>query len=381
MKKRFLERLKHSCKHFYWNVSDYFLGKSFAPLVLASNFSVPKRPQYEGIFKDYRFKYLSIQKNMKAFRRPKAVFIWGMRATEGLESYAEEHGIPLYRFEDGFVRSFGLGAHHVPTHSFCMDSRGIYFNAHQPSDLEHLLATYDFQADTSLMQRATVCMERMVQNGVSKYNLPETEKSEEIYGLKVKPRILCIGQVEDDASITFGCDEPITNNELVKLAAAENPEAQIIYKAHPDVIAQKRQMYSNPADIAHLCVVVDESMTMNDALTGVDRVYTITSLAGFEALLRGIPVTCLGMPFYAGWGLTDDRLICTRRERTLTVRDVFAAAYLLYPTYVHPETGEPCTLEEALDRIIHEKRAYETGDLNPISYDDLYREPDEDPIV
>ena len=32
----------------------------------------------------------------------------------------------------------------------------------------------------------------------------------------------------------------------------------------------------------------------------------MTSLMGFEALLRGIPVTTLGTPFYAGWGLTTD---------------------------------------------------------------------------
>ena len=32
----------------------------------------------------------------------------------------------------------------------------------------------------------------------------------------------------------------------------------------------------------------------------------MTSLTGFEALMRGVQVTCLGTPFYAGWGLTRD---------------------------------------------------------------------------
>ena len=36
----------------------------------------------------------------------------------------------------------------------------------------------------------------------------------------------------------------------------------------------------------------------------VDEVHVNTSLAGFEALLRGKAVTTHGVPFYAGWGLT-----------------------------------------------------------------------------
>ena len=41
-------------------------------------------------------------------------------------------------------------------------------------------------------------------------------------------------------------------------------------------------------------------------LSKVAEVHTITSLTGFEALLRGVKVTAYGIPFYAGWGLTTD---------------------------------------------------------------------------
>ena len=47
-----------------------------------------------------------------------------------------------------------------------------------------------------------------------------------------------------------------------------------------------------------------------DVLLGiVDEVHTLTSLTGFEALLRGIEVHAYGGPFYAGWGLTMIGLI------------------------------------------------------------------------
>jgi capsular polysaccharide export protein len=37
-----------------------------------------------------------------------------------------------------------------------------------------------------------------------------------------------------------------------------------------------------------------------------DELHTMTSLSGFEALMHGKRVFCYGMPFYAGWGLTQD---------------------------------------------------------------------------
>ena len=40
----------------------------------------------------------------------------------------------------------------------------------------------------------------------------------------------------------------------------------------------------------------------------VDAVYVVTSTMGFEALLVGKPVTTFGVPWYAGWGVTDDRV-------------------------------------------------------------------------
>ena len=51
---------------------------------------------------------------------------------------------------------------------------------------------------------------------------------------------------------------------------------------------------------------------------------------GFEALMLGKPVFCFGMPFYAGWGITQDDIICPRRTRRRSMLEVFAAAYLIY---------------------------------------------------
>src|SRR3546814_17553888 len=122
-------------------------------------------------------------------------------------------------------------------------------------------------------------------------------------------RVLVLGQVEGDMSVLKGCDRPITNNELVSIAASENPDAQIIYKPHPEVIRGTRQdsSHSSPRDVEHLADAIYEDISLADALDTVDHDFPITSLSGFDALLRGVSCPCLGPPFYACWGLTDDR--------------------------------------------------------------------------
>src|SRR3546814_2549925 len=79
-------------------------------------------------------------------------------------------------------------------------------------------------------------------------------------------------------SILKVCDRPITNNELVSIAASENPDAQIIYKPHPEVIRGTRQdsSHSSPRDVEHIADVIYEDISLADALDTVDHVYTIT---------------------------------------------------------------------------------------------------------
>jgi capsular polysaccharide export protein len=287
---------------------------------------------------------------LKRFER-KVFIIWGFGGDEKIITYAQAHSIPIYRIEDGFVRSVGLGAMLTPPFSLCLDKKGMYFDSTQPSDLEDILNNYDFSSDHELMKQAKNCIELLKSLGISKYNHLKEQSVQEIYGKKSKKRILVIGQVEDDASIQRGSNKKWTNNDLVILASKENPDAEIIYKPHPDVLTGRRPKQSNPKDIKHLAKVIEEPLSLVDSFQTIDQVYTITSLSGFEALLRGIPVTTLGAPFYSGWGLTDDRQETSRRNRTLSIEEIFAGAYILYPRYADPLTNEKLSLEETIKRI------------------------------
>jgi capsular polysaccharide export protein len=279
------------------------------------------------------------------------VYVWGFKYPPFLKRFCRRFAIPFFHVEDGFVRSVSLGGHRSPPASLIIDSQTMHYDARNPSDLEHTLQTYDFAADKALMERAETCIRMLLDLRVSKYNLGKRIDLDSILGPKTKRRVLVIGQVETDAAIAFGCDRPVTNNDLVRLAAAENPDAQVIYKPHPEVLHGTRKDVSDPMDVAEICDILKEDIAPADALEGVDHVYTITSLMGFEALLRGLPVTCIGLPFYAGWGVTDDRQGCERRTRHLSTREIFAAAYLLRAGYSDPETCRSSNLESVIRRL------------------------------
>ncbi|MBB4184224.1 capsular polysaccharide export protein [Sinorhizobium terangae] len=288
------------------------------------------------------------------------VLAWQYKGPANLKEFCAYHAIPFHYVEDGFLRSVALGALHTPPLSLTFDARDMYFNAASPSELEEILSTYDFEGDQALMERARVTRKRLVSSRLSKYNSGRSLDIISVYGEKTRKRILVVGQVERDASIAYGCSKKVTNNDLVSLARLENPQAQVIYKPHPEVLKGTAAAESNPERVRDIAMILDEDISLADALETVDHVYTITSLSGFEALLRGIKVTTIGCPFYSGWGLTDDRQPNPRRGRKLTIDQVFAASYILYPRYLDPVTKMPIEIEQALD-VLARMRSEQMG--------------------
>jgi capsule polysaccharide export protein KpsC/LpsZ len=328
-----------------------------------------KQAIFQRYFPDRSFTFVPLYARQNEFQKKWAarilqadnpqIFVWSLQAPDGLRAFAEQHGIPVFFIEDGFIRSVRANASRTPPLSLALDAGTAYFDCRTPSDLERLLATYDFDGSPDLLRRASAGIRFLLETGVSKYNSGAKTDIESLYGPKTGKRVLVIGQVEDDASIQYGCLPPVTNNDLVRLAAQENPGAQIIYKPHPDILNRVRLAQSNPEDVRQLCDILTQPLGMAQAFETIDHVYTITSLAGFEALLRGIKVTAYGCPFYAGWGLTDDRQPNSRRGRPLSIEALFAGAYLLYPRYFDPDTGKEVSFEETVDGIL---RYFSEGD-------------------
>ncbi len=288
----------------------------------------------------------------KLLRDPRTkVLAWQYKGPPQLKEFCARHGIAFHYVEDGFLRSVALGALRVPPLSLAFDTQDMYFNATRPTDLEDILRTYEFENDHALMARARSALAQLLASRLSKYNSGHSLDIASVYGEKTGKRVLVIGQVERDASIAYGCAKRVTNNDLVRLAASENPGAQIIYKPHPEIMKGTAETRSNPELVRDIAMILTQDISLADAFETVAHVYTITSLAGFEALLRGIKVTTIGCPFYSGWGLTDDRQPNPRRNRKLSIDEVFAAAYILYAKYLDPVTKAPIEIEQALEAL------------------------------
>lgn len=283
------------------------------------------------------------------------VVAWASRPTEKVEAAAREAGAPFARLEDGFLRSVGLGSAFVGPLSLVLDERGVYYDPSRPSDLEVLLA--EAEIGPRLVARAAELRARLVAEAVTKYNVGEAAGAVVPEG---RFGVLVPGQVEDDASILKGAGATRTNLALLEAARARRPEAFIVYKPHPDVVAGYRRGAVAASDLARLAdaVVVEGSIA---ALYPQFRaVETMTSLSGFEALLRGLEVTTHGQPFYAGWGLTEDLAPHPRRGRRRSLDELVAATLILYPLYRDPVSGLPCGPETALDRLAEARAKADT---------------------
>jgi capsular polysaccharide export protein len=140
--------------------------------------------------------------------------------------------------------------------------------------------------------------------------------------------------------------------ELLRRVRAQEPYAFILYKPHPDVLAGHRTGDIPERTVHQFADAIAADAPISALLDMVDAVHVNTSLAGFEALLRGKAVTTHGVPFYAGWGLTTDLgPVPARRTARRTVDELVAATLLLYPRYLDPVTGLPCPAETVVRRL------------------------------
>ncbi|WP_350587757.1 capsular polysaccharide biosynthesis protein [Psychrobacter sp. 78a-MNA-CIBAN-0178] len=303
------------------------------------------------------------------------LLVWGLAKRQQVQKKRQSKLVgqrsditAIYCMEDGFIRSNGLGATLLAPLSVVIDKQGIYYDATQPSDLETLLR-YCEALTPKQCARVESLRDKLLTQRVSKYNVgshtPDSDSNADGQWRQAsiasgKSRILIVGQVEDDLSVQY-CGSTIkTNSGLIARVRQDNPDAYLIYKPHPDVEAGLR---AGKVAAAHLKQVqaVAYDTAMPDCLDSVDEVHTISSLTGFEALLRGLDVTCYGLPFYAGWGLTTDidaqlspkadYLKRRKRQTSLTLEQLLHCTLIDYPLYRLPNGYGLAQVEQVIDYL------------------------------
>ena len=317
---------------------------------VAIGMRVWKRARLQAVFG--REKPLIFQDNparaiAKAEAAGRDLVVWAGKEPPNLPA-----SLTIRRVEDGFLRSRGLGAELVPPLSLVTDDLGIYYDPSRESRLERLIQS---PLPPDAARRTEKIIATLIAARLSKYNLAGA-----VPELPAGIRILVPGQVEDDASIRLGAGEIRSNLALLQAARTAHPSAVIIYKPHPDVEAGLRPGAIADTALRGLADIVARHADPIQLIEACDVVFTMTSLLGFEALLRGKRVTCLGAPFYAGWGLTTDLgPVPLRRKQAEdghplprpSLLALVHATLIAYPRYYDPVSRRACPPEVVLHRL------------------------------
>ncbi|MYZ45494.1 capsular polysaccharide biosynthesis protein [Schauerella aestuarii] len=319
----------------------------------AVGFSKWKHSTLRHFFAGVNISFFNSEKKLIGQRsRCDHLIVWGCRHEELVKKFCgNQTNSRVTRVEDGFLRSVGLGADFIKPLSWVLDDKGIHYDARTPSGLEADLNNRDYtEAD---LYRAGRLIHRIVEHRITKYNLIQsctwTRPS-------AKRRVILVpGQVENDASIQFGSSGITSNLELLKAVRRDSPDAYVIYKQHPDVVAGLRAAGPTETEVSHYCDEIIYDVSIANLFEQIDEVCVLTSLSGFEALLRGKSVTTYGQPFYSGWGLTVDRAltpeVIARRRRRLSLEQLVFSSLIAYPTYISRVTHLYTTPERALDEL------------------------------
>lgn len=198
-----------------------------------------------------------------------------------------------------------------------------------PTDLESVLMDTHFPTD--MLMRASIFRQQVVRNSLTRFNARVAQWRRPV---NVERVILVVGQVETDPTLRMGEQSIRTNLGLLKAVCHAHSDAHILYKPHPEVWANLQAHGVGEKDLAPWCDECVADVPLGQLLPKVNEVHVMSSLAGFEALLRGKKVSCYAQAFYAGWGLTTDMVPMPQRQRQLSVDELVAGALFSYPRYM-----------------------------------------------
>lgn len=319
-----------------------------------------------GILRQHHLEKLLNARISRINKNVAGIIGWGAKPnTIEARKYAQRNGLPFLALEDGFLRSYGVGDL-FPTLSLIVDNIGIYYDSTRPSALEQLLNSQDNFPNKNC-DKIKKAKELIVKNNLSKYNhAPDDNLS---LRNNEKARVLVIDQTFGDMGVKLAAADSNTFSLMLESALDENPSADIYIKTHPETTSgQKLGYLSNIRTrdkrikkISHLCNPLS-------LMKKIDHIYVVSSTMGFEALLLDKKVTCFGIPWYSGWGVTDDRAKTSRRIRSRSVDELFYAAYFEYTKYINPKNHKVGDIFDVIEWLILQKKIANSFSKNQQNY-------------
>jgi capsular polysaccharide export protein len=326
-----------------------FWKKLFIPKMILLLFKLSNRKSYIYINNLKQLERISLNNSDK-------IIIWGNKYKNELEIFKIKYQLDIISCEDGFIRSCGLGSNFVTPTSLVFDYKGIYYDCSKESDLEFFLNNHNYSlGEISLAKKI---INKIIKNRISKYNVILKNNYKDLIN-NMKKKILVIGQVEDDDSVKYGTFHIKSNLRLLKTVRKKFKNYCIIYKPHPDVEVKNRKGNLSDLEVLKYADLIAKKSNILDILESVDSVHTMTSLAGFEALIRKKKVYVYGAPFYAGWGLTHDyykdKNSFKRRVKRLSLEKLVYGALIYYNVNFSDQISKILRLDKYLDNLKRKK--------------------------
>ena len=292
---------------------------------------------------------MPVDSNLKVLQKGlsenKKVIYIGDSFLRSINTFADEKAIPKYQK--------GI--------SFTIDDLTTFFDATRMSRLEQMLNDKNLILTDEQIKRARKCIDKIVETHLTKYNHQPIFTPQ--IGREGVKKVLVVDQSYGDMSIVKGLGSDETFERMLQCAIEENPDADIIVKTHPDTMTGNRGGYYTGLKQERNIYTQTTPINPISLIKYVDKVYVCSTQFGFEALMCEKDVRVFGMPFYAGWGLTQDEQVCTRRSNKRSLEEIFYFAYILYSHYVNPDTGKRCEIEEAMDYLLSLRDEYNSMKL------------------
>ena len=284
--------------------------------------------------------------------------------------------LPVLVIEDGFLRSVCLYSNrNLPAYNKKWSLSCSYTLASFPhydireiGSLEQSLIDKDFTGLTEFkVNRARKAMKLLADHKISKYNnqqnyaLSQKVKNSVYSPRKNDYRILILDQSYGDQSVVLSKADK--NTFRIMLHDALSITNNVSIKVHPEqfsgrrkgyytVVQSEYQVHVDPRKYPSVCLI-GEPINPIELLTHFDEVWTCSSQLGFEALMLGKKVKTYGLPFYAGYGLTDDYMRfdqVLQRRPNRTLEEVFYKAYIDYSNYCNPfDVSAKWEIEDVID--------------------------------
>jgi len=287
------------------------------------------------------------------------------RITGDLEEACYDANIALLRADENFAGFAGLDPFLPPAALLAADDLGAHWDPSRQSRLEMLLQSYELSAEE--VQRGTVLLEKLTGFQAASGG-PEKERGPDLpQGRKV---VLVPGQ--DPAHAATASRATDINLDLLRRVRERNPDAFIVFKPSPGWKKADRETGMSPREVRRYADLIADRAGIPDLIGRCDALETFSSPAGLAALLEGKPVAVHGLPFYAGWGLTEDLAACPRRTARRSLAELVYLILVVHARCTDPTSLLPCPPELLIDRAAARRqeirRPVRKSLLNPRSW-------------